>query len=70
MQTCNNCGDSFDEDKAGLVTTERGNPVAAVCGRCCTDVRVGKIVVRQSRSRSGYAYDQWQPTEVAGGAAD
>lgn len=65
MQTCSNCGDSFDDAKSGLVTTGAGRPVAAVCGECCRNVCVGKIVVRRVRP-SGFAYEQWSPTEMVG----
>jgi hypothetical protein len=68
MQTCSNCNDSFDDSKDGLVVTGKGKHVAAICGACCADVRVGKIVVRRP-DHGGYVYDQWLPTEVMGGAA-
>ncbi len=69
MQTCSNCSDSFDDSKDGLVVTSRSKPVAAVCGLCCVDVRVGKIVVRRSDG-GGFIYEQWLPAEMVGGAVD
>lgn len=68
MQTCSNCGETFDDAKDGLILTGKGRPVAAVCGACCADVRVGKIVIRRPDVGS-FAYEQWLPTEVVGGAA-
>lgn len=64
MQTCSNCSDSFDDAKDGLVVSGKGKHVAAICGACCTDVRVGKIVVRQNARN--FAYEQWLPTEIVG----
>jgi hypothetical protein len=68
MQTCSNCSEPFDDAKDGLVLTGRGRTVATVCGGCCADVRVGKIVVRRL-DVGRFAYEQWLPTEVVGGAA-
>lgn len=68
MQTCSNCSDAFDDTKDGLVLTGGDKFVAAVCGSCCADVRAGKIVVRRPTT-GGFAYEQWLPTEVVGGAA-
>lgn len=65
MQTCSNCSIPFDETKTGLVITGVGKTVAAVCGECCRDVCVGKIVVRRS-GVNAFAYEQWSPTEMIG----
>lgn len=65
MQTCSNCSSSFDDTRAGLVTTCAGKITAAVCGDCCRDVCVGKIVVRRSGVNS-FTYEQWSPTEMIG----
>lgn len=72
MSTCSNCNQSFDSAKDGLVVTSKGRHVAAVCGTCCADVRVGKIVVRRPnvKGSAAYAYDQWLPAEMVGDVVD
>jgi hypothetical protein len=63
MQTCSNCSEPFDDAKDGLILTARARTIAAVCGACCADVRVGKIVIRRPDVGS-FAYEQWLPTEI------
>ncbi len=58
---CNNCNESFDEDK-GIVIKHEGRIAAAICPTCCRDVRVGKVVLRRG-DLGGFAYDQWSPME-------
>lgn len=73
MQICSNCSSSFDDTKTGLVTTGAGKIVAAVCGECCRDVRIGKIVVRRDNTgawTSRFVYEQWLPVEVVGDVPD
>lgn len=65
MQTCSNCSSSFDDTRTGLVITGSGRAVAAVCGDCCRDVRVGKIVVR-GFGAGKFGYEQWLPVEMTG----
>lgn len=67
MATCSNCGAGFNPlDNDGIVTTQRGRQVAAVCGGCVQGVRVGKIVLRRG-DVGGLTYDQWSPMEMMGG---
>ncbi len=73
MITCSNCNQSFDSDRDGLVLTNKGKHVAAVCGACCTDVRVGKLVVRRPSTKGWvgvFVYEQWSPTEMIGDTPD
>lgn len=63
MTNCNNCGDAFDAAKEGLVASSKGVVAAAVCGNCCKNVRVGKIVLRKA-DVGGFTYEQWSPMEM------
>jgi hypothetical protein len=63
MKPCNNCDTPFDPDKEGLLTTSKGATVAAVCGGCCADVRVGKLVLRKPEVGT-FTYEQWSPMEM------
>lgn len=60
---CSNCGDPFTVETEGLVVTNAGKPVAGICGDCCKDVRVGKIVVRKPDVGT-FVYEQWSPMEM------
>lgn len=64
MKTCNNCNESFDPATEGLVTTAKTVDVAAICGACCKDVRVAKLVLRKPDVGT-FAYEQWSPMEMA-----
>lgn len=64
MLKCNNCNESFVPEAEGLVLTTRGKTVSAVCGACCQDVRVGKLVIKKPEVGT-FVYEQWQPVEMA-----
>lgn len=66
MSKCDNCSSEFNPLGEGLVTTERGRTVAAVCGTCTNGVRVAKIVIRRN-DVGGFNYDQWAPMEMMAG---
>ena len=66
MSKCDNCASEFDPSKDGLQTTQAGRLVASVCGTCCAQVRVGKIVLRRG-DVGGFSYEQWSPMEMMGG---
>lgn len=38
--------------------------MAAICGACCKDVRVGKLVIKKPEV-GGFTYEQWQPVEMS-----
>jgi hypothetical protein len=63
MHKCNNCNSSFDSEAQGLLLTARGKAVTAICGPCCKDVRVGKIVIKKAEI-GGFAHEEWQPVEM------
>jgi len=64
MHTCNNCGEKFDPDADGLVTKAKAVVVAAICGNCCKDVRVAKLVLKKP-DLGPFQYEQWSPMEMA-----
>jgi len=66
MSKCDNCASEFNAATEGLLTTQAGRPVASVCGTCCGNVRVGKIVLRRGNI-GGFSYEQWAPMEMMGG---
>lgn len=67
MATCNNCNGEFNPlEDDGVVTTQRGRQIAAICADCAQGVRVGKIVLRRG-DVGGFSYDQWSPMEMMGG---
>lgn len=66
MQSCNNCSVDFDSAKEGLVTTEKGRAVAAVCGGCLEGGRVVKVVLRRGDVGS-FGYEQFATLEALAG---
>lgn len=66
MSKCDNCASEFDPAVDGLVMTEKGRVAASICGGCCSNVRVGKIVLRRG-DVGGFSYEQWSPMEMMGG---
>lgn len=66
MSKCDNCTSEFDPSKEGLQASQVGHVIASVCGGCCGNVRVGKIVLRRG-DVGGFSYEQWSPMEMMGG---
>lgn len=64
MQTCDNCRDSFDPEKEGVVATSRGKHAAGVCGACCEGARAIKLVLRRG-DLGGFTYEQYTAIEMA-----
>lgn len=64
MKTCNNCGETFNSATDGLVVTSKAVDVAVICGTCCKDVRVAKLVLKKP-DVGAFAYEQWSPMEMA-----
>lgn len=64
LSKCDNCADGFAPEVEGLLLTTGGKCVAAICARCCKDVRVAKLVIKKPDVGS-FAYEQWSPMEMS-----
>jgi hypothetical protein len=67
MKTCSNCATDFDDDKNGVVVTQKTGHTrhlcAAICEACMEGGRLIKVVLRRG-DVGGYDYEQFSVIEA------